>query len=305
MADPSIHRLTSLAFALLGSTEPRSSGWIRTNVDGYPPTQSREAFNRMLQRDVQTIRRAGVPVRQLEAGYQIEPDDYELSEVTFTPAEAQVLGLAGELGASGELGVFARSGWTKLAAAGAARDLRDRPVYHTDTDANRVPAQLITAVNALVKAGERMTFDYQAVPRGARVKRTMDPWSLVTWNNRIYLVGWDVDRQAPRSFRALRVSNVRRSREAATRTEPTESPQDVVRRSLVRGRDVVDATVAVPVGTAKELVDAGQRDGDLVRLEKVDRDWLVRTTAGYAPDVEVIEPHDIRVQVVQLLQGGI
>lgn len=299
-----MQRLTNLAFALLGAGQVRTPDWIRRHVDGYPPGQSQEAFRRMLGRDVQTLRRAGVPVVQTD-GYGIVQDDYELPEVTFTPEEATVLGLAGEMGQAGELGLFGRSGWTKIAAAGADRDLSEAPVYTADTDLNRIPAASLTAVLTCVRAQKRMRFDYQAVPTKERVRRTMDPWGVVVLNSRVYVVGWDVDRQNPRSFRMLRISDVKASHESPTHMEATAPLQDIVAAGLKQGREYVDAVVRVPHGMAKELVDAGERDQDLVRLTEVDQDWLVRTAAGYAPEVEVIEPADVRALIGDLLKEAL
>lgn len=300
----SVQRLTNLAFALLGAGQVRTPDWIRRHVDGYPAGQSTEAFRRMLGRDIQTLRRAGVPVVQTD-GYGIVQDDYELPEVTFTPEEATVLGLAGEMGQAGELGLFGRSGWTKIAAAGADRDLSEAPVYAADTDLNRIPAASLTAVLTCVRAKKRMRFDYQAAPTTAPVRRTMDPWGVVVLNSRVYVVGWDVDRQNPRSFRMLRISDVKASHDRPTHTQATAPLQDIVTAGLKQGREYVDAVVRVPHGMAKELVDAGERDGDLVRLTEVDQDWLVRTAAGYAPDVEVIEPADVRALIVALLKESV
>ena len=127
---------------------------------------------------------------------------------------------------------------------------------------------------------------------------------MVNHRDRVYLVGWDVDREAPRTFRATRVDNVKRSRAGATHLEPTAPLQDLVVEALDRG-DTVDALLEVPDGQAAELVDAGRRREDnLVELTAVRRDWLVRTAAGYAPDVVVIEPPEVRADIIALLNVG-
>lgn len=305
-----IHRLTNLAFALLGAGQTgsptRSAEWIRRHVEGFPAQQSDEAFSTMLRRDVHTLRKAGVPIIQVDDGFSIQPDDYELAEVEFSADEAMVLGLAGEMGQASELGAFARSGWTKLAAAGASRNLADAPVYYANTDLNHLSAESVTAIMACVRNGQRMTFNYQGKPTSEVVRRRMDPWGLVPHRNRVYLVGWDVDRQEPRSFRALRASEVRRSREPATHTEPTAPLQEIVGAGLRRGRKLIDATVTVPPGMAGELEQAGTRGGDgKLELHDVDKDWLVRTAAGYAPEVIVEKPADVREAIVALLEEAL
>ena len=55
-----------------------------------------------------------------------------------------------------------------------------------------------------------------------------------------------------------------------------------------------------------ELASRGQRDGDTIKLQGVDRDWLIRTVASLAGSVSAIEPADVREDVVALLRhmGG-
>lgn len=40
-----------------------------------------------------------------------------------------------------------------------------------------------------------------------------------------------------------------------------------------------------------------------MELVDVDRDWLARTAAGFAPDVVVHEPTDVRADIIALLRG--
>lgn len=51
-------------------------------------------------------------------------------------------------------------------------------------------------------------------------------------------------------------------------------------------------------------MEAGERRPDgQVELHDVDRDWLIRTAAGYAPDVVVLEPEDVRSDILALLRS--
>lgn len=306
-----VTRLTNLAFALLDAD--RNGGrmltpaWIRDHVDGYQDL-SRQAFLTKLRRDIDTLARAGVPLESATGTdgvttYRLLSDQYNLPEVSFTPEEAAVLGLAGEMGRSSELGAFARSGWTKLAAAGVSRDLSQAPVFTTVNDLHRLPPALLKDLLTIIRQGLRMSFDYVATPTAEPVRRTMDPWSLVPLHDRLYLVGHDIDRDQPRVFRLRRIRDVKASRTPATHTEPPVDLQAIVEDSLRAGRVRVDAVLAIPEGTALELAEAGTRRADgLVELVDVDRDWLARTAAGFAPDVIVHEPEDVRAEIITLLQ---
>ncbi|MGP5240364.1 helix-turn-helix transcriptional regulator [Corynebacterium flavescens] len=306
-----VERLTNLAFSLLGAagsggSPDRSAAWIRLNVEGYQE-RSNEAFAKLISRDVATLQRAGVPIVHSsgEDGvmYRLNDEDYQLPPVSFSPEEAMVLGLAGGIGQPGGLSDFSLSGWTKIAASGASRDLSGAPAYTANNDITRVSADIVTAILTAVRAGLRIVFDYRPTPASTPQRRSMDPWGLVNHYSRVYLVGWDVDKQATRVFRILRVSNVRRSRDSSTHLQPAAPLQELVVKALQRG-DSVDAVVRVPAGRAQEISQAGeQMEGGLVRLRGVDRDWLVRTAAGYAPEVIVVSPEEIRAEIVALLSG--
>lgn len=310
--DTAVERLTNLTFALHGAAHQggvpdRSAAWIQTHVEGYQG-KSDEAFNKQLSRDIVTLQRAGVPVVHTSGPegplYRLNPEDYQLPPVDFTPEEAMVLGVAGGIGTPGGLSDFSLSAWTKIAASGASRDLSGAPVYTAVNDMTKLSPELVKAIITAVRAGVRISFDYYPTPASEPIRRLMDPWGLVNHRDRVYLVGWDADREAPRTFRATRMRNVRRSRQEATHLEPSAPLQDLVIAALDRG-ETISAVLSVPEGQAAELVEAGNRRNDgLLELTDVQRDWLVRTAAGYAPDVIVLEPEEIRVDILSLLRGG-
>ena len=308
--DEAVERLTNLSFALQGAANSggspdRSAAWIRRHVAGYGD-KSGEAFAKSLARDIATLQRAGVPIvhsgGEDGARYRLDASSYQLPPVEFSPEEAMVLGIAGGMGTTGGLSDFSLSGWTKIAASGASRNLSGAPVYTAVNDITRLAPEVITSVLAAVRNRLRITLSYRANPAAKPVRRVMDPWGVVNRDSHIYIVGFDVDRGAPRVFRALRVSDVKRSHDPAEHTVPTETVQALVERALQRG-EKVDAQLLIPVGKAQELMDAGEKQPDgTVMLHNVDKDWLVRTAAGYAPEVEVLEPAGVREEVISLLR---
>ena len=310
--DEAVERLTNLSFALQGAANSggspdRSASWIRRHVAGYGD-KSGEAFAKSLARDIATLQRAGVPIvhsgGEDGARYRLDASSYQLPPVEFSPEEAMVLGIAGGMGTTGGLSDFSLSGWTKIAASGASRNLSGAPVYTAVNDITRLAPEVITSVLAAVRNRLRITFSYRANPAAEPVRRVMDPWGVVNRDSHIYIVGFDVDRGAPRVFRALRVSDIKRSHHPAEHTVPTETLQALVERALQRG-EKVDARLIIPVGKAQELMDAGEKQPDgTVMLRNVDKDWLVRTAAGYAPEVQVVEPGGVRQEVISLLRAA-
>ncbi|TVS28516.1 helix-turn-helix transcriptional regulator [Corynebacterium sanguinis] len=304
--DPAIDRLTNLTFALLGTQRPRDYEWVRGRVEGYKDyadsEKGRASFHRQLNRDIQTIRRAGVPARMENGLVWVDKDAYTLPPIEFTDEEATVLGLAGDLGRERSLGAFARSGWTKLAASGATRSFDSPALASVDNDVIRLDAETVKGVTACVRAKKRMVFDYAPAPAADVQRRVMDPWGIVALNNRAYVVGWDAEREAERAFRAMRVSNVRVT--SAERFHAASRPLADVVNDIMRG-PVTDARIGVATSASFELETKGTRVGDVVEFVGVERDWLVRTVASVAPDVFEIEPDDVRRDVIALLSATV
>ena len=200
--DEAVERLTNLSFALQGAANSggspdRSAAWIRRHVAGYGD-KSGEAFAKSLARDIATLQRAGVPIvhsgGEDGARYRLDASSYQLPSVEFSPEEAMVLGIAGGMGTTGGLSDFSLSGWTKIAASGASRNLSGAPVYTAVNDITRLAPEVITSVLAAVRNRLRITFSYRANPAAEPVRRVMDPWGVVNRDSHIYIVGFDVDR---------------------------------------------------------------------------------------------------------------
>lgn len=313
--DAAVERLTNLTFALQGAAQSggnpsRSAEWIHANVAGYH--ENKHSFRMQLQRDVATLARAGVhidsSVGENGASYRLNPESYRLPEVSFTPEEATVLGIASEVGRNSGLGALSAAGWTKLAASGARREITPGAGYLAINDITSLDPEVLRAILTGVAHKLRISFNYQHHSGAEIQRRTMDLWGIVPHHNRLYVVGWDVDRQAERSFRSTRISDIRRSREVATHTEPSGSLREIVEKTLAV-RDVADATIrsrrqaAPPLEeAADEIQEVDASDEIRLFIKGADREWLIRTCAAYAAEAVVEQPKDIREQISRLLQ---
>lgn len=291
-----VRRQVNLTFALLGADGPRSAEWVGRNVDGYE-AKSPGALAMALHRDVKELRALWVPIHFEGGQVWLNKDQYELAPVELTEAEASAVGLAADLAQDANLGAFARSGWTKLAASGATRSFESPVIASVSNDITRLDPTTLQRILYAVRRRERLSFDFTPA-QGAEVqRRTVDPWGVVPLNNRTYLVGWDIDRDAERVFRVRKVSRVSHA-SVADFHRPEGSLQEVVEKQL-RG-EMASARVSVDPGAGDELASRGTRVGDEVVLEGVERDWLVRTIASLAGRVHAIEPPEVREAVVAL-----
>lgn len=294
-------RQVGLTFALLASPEKRDIAWVQSHVDGYGG-RSRDAASHLIRRDVEELRRLWVPAHFADGQVWVDKDLYELPPVDLTADEASAVGFAVDLSQPGTLGSFARSGWTKLAASGATRDFDAPTLVSVSNDIFQLRPDTLRAIVACVRNTQRMSFDFVRAPGKEPERRTVDPWGVVSLNNRAYFVGFDIDRQEERVFRVKKMSQVKRVNTAEAFHQQTGALQEIVETTL-QG-DVVDAVVTVSGNAGDELAARGTREGETITLNGVDRDWAVRAIASLAGHLVAVEPAEVRADVVKLLRAS-
>jgi proteasome accessory factor B len=308
-------RLVNLVICLLSTRRFLTAAQIATTVPGYEhdpgDPRDHEAFQRKFERDKAELRELGVPLEtgtssilDAEPGYRIARRDYALPDIPLEPDEAAVVGMAARLWRHAGLAAAASSGLAKLRAAGIDVDPRGNlgvePVVTVD------PA--FEPLTAAVRARSVVTFQYRTPEDDAAAKRRLQPWGVVCWRSRWYVVGHDLDRAAARCFRLSRImGTVRRTGQPGA----YELPESVDLISYVArwsgpmerpGR----ATVLVRHGRAAgirrwaEEVRPGP-DGDEAVLRYADAEGFANWLAGYSADVVVLEPPVVREAIVSRL----
>ena len=314
MSAKKTERLLNLVICLLATRRHLSVQQIRTAVPGYA-SGSEEAFRRMFERDKDELRELGIPLEtgtdthahDDEPGYRIARRDYELPEVVLEPDEAAALGLAARLWQSAPLAGATGSALLKLQAAG----IDVTPV--SGALEPRVAASEPAFGRALeaVRDGRVVRFSYRTGGRGEPEERTVEPWGVVSWHGRWYLVGRDVGRGAGRVFRLSRVLGDLALHGPAN---AVTVPEDVDLRALVArmaGEQVRDtATVRVRSGSAWALrADAtatrpGPDGWDVLEIGFSDAERLADRVTGFGADAVVEAPGHAREAVVRRLRAA-
>ncbi|MGY1784496.1 helix-turn-helix transcriptional regulator [Geodermatophilus sp. SYSU D00698] len=309
-------RLVNLVIALLGTRQYVTAARIRATVPGYEPddgtARADEAFKRMFERDKADLREMGIPLEtgrtsvfDTEDGYRIARADYELPEITLTGEEAAAVGLALRLWESAQLAGAAHSALVKLRAAGVDVDPTRLPIQpRLDSDE---PA--FEPCYAAARDRRVLQFDYRRPDEDAPARRHVQPWGVVAWHGRWYLVGLDLDRQAPRVFRLSRVVGTPRATGPENAFEP---PPDLDLAGIVagqfggRGEEQLVVVRARP-GTAVGLrrwatpLGAGPDGEDRLQLRTTEPWRLADQLTAYGPDVVVESPAAVRDAVVERL----
>jgi len=307
-------RLLNLVICLLATRRFLSVQEIRSAVPGYEQ-DTEEAFRRMFERDKEELRDLGIPLEtgtdssahDDELGYRIARRDYELPEITLAPDEAAALGLAARLWQSAPLAGATGSALIKLRAAGV--------------DDLAAPAALEPRVGAsepafdgclrAVRDGRALSFSYRTAG-GPPKERHVEPWGVVSWRGRWYLVAHDLDRAAARVFRLSRiVGDVRESGEPGSVVPPDDLDLRAVVARMASDEPRATARVALRPGAGWELRRAAtaaapdpDRDGwTVVDVGFSDPERFADRVTGYGADAVVLSPPDARSAVVARLRG--
>jgi proteasome accessory factor B len=289
-----VERLVNLTATLLDTRRPLSLEEIAERLEpSYPPEKA--ALRRAFERDKETLRDLGVPltVETLEAlggepGYRIRPEDYYLPDLQHVAVTAvRLVGGAGREGLR-KLGGFEGSGAAPLA------QLETTPAL----------AELFDAV----AKRRTVSFGY----RGE--ERRLEPFGVVHRFGHWYVVGRDLDRLAPRSFRVDRIEGDPEVGETGSFVPPADiDPAEYLRADpMAYGEEQpVEARVLVDASRAGWVVDElgedavidRRKDGAVVvGLSVVNRPAFRTWVLSLLEHAEVLSPDELRADVVGWLR---
>lgn len=295
---PGATRLFNLVIALINSEKPRTPEWILANVEGYQQVNM-DSARKQLERDRKDLEALGVHIGGTDL-LSLDSSQSFLPDIEFTDGEATVITAASRWAQSGEMLSAAQSAYTKLAAAGLQRRVASGEVTipsvpdHTALDGDSIDAIFRALDNGLV-----LTFNYYPSLVDNPQQRRLEPWAYGARDGLIYVTGFDLDRGAQRTFRLARIDSVSALPEFAQHPRPQGTPQQLIEQGLESSHQMVTATVEFPGEGAWEL---RRLTNDSGTIGPVDRDWLNRTTAAYAPQVVVTSPPDIVAAIVAVLK---
>lgn len=322
MSSRRTERLLNLVICLLATRRWLTKEQIRLAVPQYADCESAEAFDRMFERDKENLRDLGVPVvtgtDELwfddEVGYRVDRETYALPPIELDAEELAVVGLASRVWQQASLAGPAARALTKLTALGVETDVGGLAGLEPRI---RTAEPAFEALYAATRDHQPVSFSYRK-PTGETAVREVEPWAVVSRSGRWYLIGRDRARGAARVFRLSRIeSDVRRVGRPGRYVVPDDlDPQRMLANIAPPGDDRV-GLIRVRAGRgaglrrrALPLTDldraAVPAEGwDELRVRVGDAGGLAQELAGYGPDVIVIEPADVRQEVIRRLQAAL
>lgn len=214
-------RRLNLIFALLYRERGYTRSELRAAVPDYTAMPSDAAFERAFERDKQELRALGFPIEEVpedaffeeETGfrYRIARGSFALPALRFTAEESAVLALAANAWTETALRTTARRALRKLEPVlepVAGDDGEDEAPLIQPTITVQEPA-FGPLMEAVLKH-RQVRFDYLAASTDEQSTRRLEPWGVGSRFGSWYVIGWDLDRQAERTFRLSRIiSDVR------------------------------------------------------------------------------------------------
>ncbi|MET9416924.1 YafY family protein [Streptomyces klenkii] len=209
-----------------------------------------EVSTRSVQRDLQALMEAGVPVRATPGrggGWSIDPD-MTLPPIRFTVDEASALAVA--LGAADACAPYAG------AARTAAQKITASMSGPASAAAQKLAARIVTlpspsdssvrvAVEQALTSNTVLRLSYVDAA-GSESDRVVEPAGLLSAGGRWYLIAWCRTRQAGRGFRLDRIT-------AAAPTTEQAQPRDLT--GLLRGSAAADAVQPATLASLKPRIE--------------------------------------------------
>jgi proteasome accessory factor B len=310
-------RLMNLLIMLLVQRQFVSKDRIREFL--YPDA-STEAFEKMFERDKEELRSLGVPIEvgnmdayfDDEPGYRVRPDRLSLPDIALTPDEAAVIGLATRVWQHARLADATTEAVRKLTALGVEVDESALDIAEPRLSADE------PSFDVFWEATQERTpveFDYRRPGAPRATTRHLEPWGVVRYSGRWYVVGLDTDRGQERVFRLSRVEG--EARRTGTPGSYDVPPGTDVRATAVRlapppstGEAVVlvrrDAGIALRADAVSIETDVAGPDTrtawDRVRISRGGQ-GVADELLGYGAAVYVESPAELRTEVVDRLRA--
>lgn len=309
-------RLVNLVVALMATEQGLTKDTILSSVAGYREQleagASKDALEKMFERDKESLRGLGVPIETIgnradpddlrEARYRVPTAEYALPEdITFSPAEVALLNIAGGVWGSESLSADARSGLRKIRALGIAVD---EPIIGY-APRIRVRDASFAALQRAIEQCRIVTFTYLRPGEARPRERRVQPLALVEYEARWHVYGYDLNVDADRTFLLSRiVGEVTLTRKGF----PAELREGAGERALEGLRAVAErqrALLEVHPGTeaALRLDRRAEQAPQGIRVPYVDLHVFADELASYGPEVRVVEPADLRAEVIRRLEA--
>lgn len=311
MADKNSQRILSLVLCLTETKVPLLREQIKERVEWYREL-SEQNFLATFERDKAMIRDWGIDVEAPSDGaefrYQISQDSLTLPPLTFTEHEASLIAAAAQVWEHTKLIGESELALAKLHAAGV-------PVENPSVISSELPGHSETIDVLLTALTERQAVKFIL---GDTPERIVEPWYLQFRTGQWYLFGWDRGKNESRAYLVSRIKGLPKIVASQQQIAPPKEDYEAMMEKAFPNTGDRIAKIAIRKGTVTDLRRKGtprpeeivQSLGDDFEVWEVPyasdgyhKERFLRAIAGEGSDVIVLEPYELRNQVIVMLES--
>ena len=317
-------RLFSLILALVSSREGLTKNEILKTVRGYSDIfdyNGNTALDKMFERDKDEIRSMGVIIDTLELPeeegqthnirYSISRKNYDFpDDVTFTSDELTLLNVAANAWREASLSSDSRHALTKIKSLGVSASdplIGVAPQIRTND----------RAFNAIEDALENeliLTFHYLKPGQSKSQLRTVSPLAMLSWGGLWYVLAFDFDAQAERTFLLKRIISVPARVPQKTYPRPVENYVRRLQSELEELTKANTASLELMTGSDAQLRLTSKygysAEETSITFGYSDLELLADELVVFGNQLSVVSPSELaeavraRLELISSLHGG-
>jgi proteasome accessory factor B len=299
-------RLFNLTCALLVSSQGLTKAEIFANVQGYKERYvqggDNESLSRLFERDKVLLTKVGVAWRSFippedmddnqEFRYLIANEDFVWpTGTTLSAKQVALMNLAAQVWAKASLSRDANNAIMRIRAMGETADATSligiAPRIRTH-ELSFLP------LSTAIETSSRVSFDYQKPEQQVAKVRNVEPWIIQNISGQWLLLGFDLDRQAPRNYLLRRICSEVDIQDF-TFEPPSKAEVNAAIAQLDQHRSSSIATIKVPTRSAAWFHFDLKSDQDELDLPFMDIHLLAEELMEFVDHIEVLSPPELAV----------
>ncbi len=297
-------RLFNLTCALLVSSQGLTKAEIFANVQGYKERYvqggDNESLSRLFERDKVLLTKVGVAWRSFippedmddnqEFRYLIANEDFVWpTGTTLSAKQVALMNLAAQVWAKASLSRDANNAIMRIRAMGETADATSligiAPRIRTH-ELSFLP------LSTAIETSSRVSFDYQKPEQLVAKVRNVEPWIIQNISGQWLLLGFDLDRQAPRNYLLRRICSEVDIQDF-TFEPPSKAEVNAAIAQLDQHRSSSIATIKVPTRSAAWFHFDLKPEQDVLGLPVMDIHLLAEELMEFVDHIEVLSPPEL------------
>jgi proteasome accessory factor B len=297
-------RLFNLTCALLVSNQGLTKAEIFATVQGYKERYiqggDNESLSRLFERDKVLLTKVGVAWRSFippedmddnqEYRYLIANEDFVWpTGTTLSAKQVALMNLAAQVWAKASLSRDANNAIMRIRAMGEPADATS-----VIGIAPRIRTHELSFLpfSTAIESSSRVSFDYRKPDQANSEVRNVEPWIIQNISGQWLLLGFDLDREAPRNYLLRRICSEVDIQDF-TFDPPRKAEVSAALTELDKHRNASKATFRVPVKSAAWFHFDLEPDQDLHEVSFMDIHLLAEELMEFVDHIEILSPPEL------------